>query len=284
MAKASPPQKKKILENPVLASAVVPTAIVLVGVLIIWGMTQLLSGEKNYRELVEEMNSRTFGNRWVAAFELSKVLANKKVPPEEIPWLVDNLKKIYGESVDPRTRNFIIMALASVASPTDITFLEKAVADPDPQVKFNAVVSLGNFSSGLLKNAGPLLTLLEGSDEGLAQASAFALAHHQVQAAVPKLRQLLQASGPGLKYAAATALIAFKDESAVPTLRQILLEANLGAQFNPEQTLNLKLRVVNALRTYQWKVLNDELGSVAENGTNLKLSTNAQAALNFLKN
>ena len=91
-------RNKKILENPFLASAVVPIAVVLTAIVIVMGLTKLLTIEKDYHNLVEEMSSKTFGNRWVAAFELSKVLANQKVPRDEIPWLVDNLKKIYIEN------------------------------------------------------------------------------------------------------------------------------------------------------------------------------------------
>jgi len=280
-------RNKKILENPFLASAVVPIAVVLTAIVIVMGLTKLLTIEKDYHNLVEEMSSKTFGNRWVAAFELSKVLANQKVPRDEIPWLVDNLKKIYIENQDPRTKNFIILALTSLPIEflnNSLSFFETALEDSDAQVRFNALVAIGNYPSGTFKNYSSVLNNLNSNDLGLVQASIFVLAHHKIQAAVPKLRDLVNSKELSTKYAAATALIAFKDEACLPVLKEILTQDNLGEKFNSEQTQNLKLRVVDALRSYHWESLNSELKSVAENGTNLKLSTRAQEVLNFFKN
>ena len=87
---ASRPGGKKLLENRYLSNFMVPVAILLVGALIIFGVTKMLSTERTYRDLVREMQSKTFGNRWIAAFELSKLLAAKKIPPDEFPWLILN--------------------------------------------------------------------------------------------------------------------------------------------------------------------------------------------------
>jgi hypothetical protein len=64
-----------------MSGIAVPIAIVLVGALIIFGVTKMLSSGKNHRDLIDEMNSKTFGNRWVAAYELSKFLAAQKTQP-----------------------------------------------------------------------------------------------------------------------------------------------------------------------------------------------------------
>src|SRR5680860_68395 len=99
---------KKILESSPLSGIAVPIAIVLVGAAIIFGVTKMLSTGKNHRDLVEEMNSKTFGNRWVAAYELSKFLAAQKIPAEDMPWVIENLSHVYKTSVYSRTRNFIV--------------------------------------------------------------------------------------------------------------------------------------------------------------------------------
>ena len=62
-----------------MSGIAVPIAIILIGALIIFGVTKMLSTGKNYRDLVEELHSKTFGNRWVAAFELSKFIASEKI-------------------------------------------------------------------------------------------------------------------------------------------------------------------------------------------------------------
>ena len=56
----NPTQPKKILESSPFSGIAVPIAIVLVGGLIIFGVTKMLSSGKNHRDLIEEMNSKTF--------------------------------------------------------------------------------------------------------------------------------------------------------------------------------------------------------------------------------
>src|SRR5690606_663220 len=141
------PPTKKMLESSPLSGISVPIAIVLVGALIIFGVTKMLSTGKNHRDLVDELNSKTFGNRWVAAYELSKFLASSKIPKEDMPWVIENLSKVYRETVDARTRNFVVLALGSLNNPLCLPVLNTALEDPDHQVKFNAVVALGNMSA-----------------------------------------------------------------------------------------------------------------------------------------
>ena len=51
-----------------------PLGIILIGLLIFWAMMRLLFVERSYKDLVYELESKSFGNRWVSAFELSKAL------------------------------------------------------------------------------------------------------------------------------------------------------------------------------------------------------------------
>ena len=93
---------------------VIPFAIVLIGSLIIFGVTKMLQTDSGYKDLVRELHSKTFGNRWIAAFELSKVISANGVPEDEVPWLVENLNDLYSSAVDSRTKNFIIVALGAM--------------------------------------------------------------------------------------------------------------------------------------------------------------------------
>ena len=123
---------KKILESSPLSGIAVPLAIVIVGALIIFGVTKMLSSGKNHRDLIEEMNSKTFGNRWVAAYELSKFLASSKIPKEDMPWVIENLSKVYYESVDARTRNFVVLALGSLKNPLILPVIGSFLHTPSP--------------------------------------------------------------------------------------------------------------------------------------------------------
>src|SRR5690606_15943635 len=90
--------------------------IVLVGALIIFGVTKMLSADRSYKDLVRELHSKTFGNRWVAAYELSKLISSSQIPEEDVPWLIANLTELYKGAQDSRTRDFIVVAMGALKS------------------------------------------------------------------------------------------------------------------------------------------------------------------------
>ncbi len=278
---------EKILEKPLMGGIAVPVAIVLVGALIIFGVTRMLSVGKTYRDLVSELHSKTFGNRWVAAYELSKVIASKQVPEKDLPWLVENLSTVYKNSIDARTRNFIILAIGSIGTKDCLETLKLAINDKDAQVKFNAIVSIGNFDSSMLEGFdwSVITKLLESTDAGIRQVSSYALANHKVEKAALSIRFLLADSDITVKHAAAISLIAFKSEAAIKNLKEILeLDSKVNTFYDASQIETLKISLINALIKEKWNILTDEIEKLTVNAGNTKLSVKAAEALNILKN
>ena len=287
---SAPQTQKKILENPFVGSLVVPIAIVLVGALIIFGVTKMLSAERSYKDLVNEIQSKTFGNKWVAAYELSKQINSAQIPVEDYPWLVENLSVAYKNSVDPRTRGFIIAALGALRTELALPILQVALKDIDTDVKFHAVVSIANMPKGIQFDWAPTLEMLKSPEAILRQASTLALATHQVPEAEEAIRPLLRDDNLTVKYAAATALIAYKDENAQPLLEEILLikypteaERVQPPALDGKQITDLKLSVLVTLEKYNWKVLNNTILEVAQNDSNISVATKAKEVLNLLK-
>lgn len=282
--------QKKLLENPFVGSLVVPIAIVLVGALIIFGITKMLSSERSYKDLVEEIQSKTFGNKWVAAYELSKQINSSQIPQTDYPWLVTNLTEAYKNSIDPRTRGFIIAALGALKTELAVPSLQLALSDADMDVKFHAIVSMANMSKGTRFDWTKVLELLESDKPILKQAAILALATHAVPEAQAPIRTALRETNNIVKYAAATALITYKDEDAVSTLKEILLmkypsvEARVQAPaLDAQQVTDLKMSVLSTLQKNGWTKLNDIILEVANSDTNNSVATKAKEVLNQLK-
>lgn len=281
-------EQKKILEQSPLSGITVPIAIVLVGALIIFGVTKMLSSGKNHRDLVEELNSKTFGNRWVAAYELSKFLASSKIPAEDMPWVIENLSQVYTESVDARTRNFVVLALGSIRSPLTLTTLNKALDDQDPQVKFNAVVSLGNMPQDAQIAWDKIESFCDqDNDLGLKQVALLALASHHRPSAQDKALPALNNSDRTVRYAAATTLIQFKNPAAIPTLEEILglrYDIQDPAALNGVQVEGLKMSVLENIEKSKWNDLTNLVQKIEETDPNVRVSTKAKLVLKVLKN
>lgn len=285
-----PQTQKKLLENPFVGSLVVPIAIVLVGALIIFGITKMLSAERSYKDLVNEIQSKTFGNKWVAAYELSKQINSSQIPVEDYPWLIENLSVAYKDSVDPRTRGFIIAALGALRTDLALPVLQVALQDIDTDVKFHAIVSIANLPKGIQFDWAPLIQMLKAPEAIIRQSSILALATHQVPEAKAAIIPLLRDESLVTKYAAATALIAYKDESSKDVLVEIL---NLPypppeARVQPpaldvKQITDLKLSVLITLQKYDWNILNNTILEVANKDANISVATKAKEVLNILK-
>jgi HEAT repeat protein len=279
---------KKILESSPLSGIAVPIAIVLVGALIIFGVTKMLSTGKNHRDLVEEMNSKTFGNRWVAAYELSKFLAAQKIPKEDMPWVIENLSQVYRESVDARTRNFVVIALGSLNNPLSLPVLNSALDDQDHQVKFNAVVSLGNMDKGSAIHWDKVGALLEQeTDVGLKQVALLTMAAHQQVNTEEKALSLLNSAEKTLRYAAASVLIQTKTQEAIPTLEEILnlrYDIAQAGELNGAQVEALKMNVLENLEKSKWNELAEVVKKVEQDDTNIRVTTKAKQVLKVLKN
>lgn len=286
----SPKTQKKILENPFVGSLVVPIAIVLVGALIIFGVTKMLSADRSYKDLVNEIQSKTFGNKWVAAYELSKVINSSQIPEEEYPWLVQNLTIAYKDSIDARSRAFIIAALGALRNELTVETLSIAQIDQDLDVRFHAVVGLGNMPKDALVNWTQTIKMLEAPETVIRQTAVLALATHKVSEAEAEIVKVLNDQSAVVRYAAATALIAYKNTVAKDTLGEILkLKGPAdGAIVAPPaldavQIRDLKLSVMDTLAKNNWSELNNILLELAKGEENISVATKAKEVLNLLK-
>jgi HEAT repeat protein len=283
-----------------MGSLVIPIAIVLIGALIIFGVTKLLSSERNYRDLVQELQSKTFGNKWIAAYELSKKLATAQIPAEEIPFIVKTLDETYTESIqDPRTRDFVIVALGVLKSPLGVPVIYRGLKDSDTNVVFHSLVALANMPKGSeMANSidWSLVTpFLKHDDLGFKQAAIMALSTHLVKSAEEEILSLTNDTNKFVRYSSATALINFKNKNALPILSEILkLEApqlsnQTSKNQNPSeldynQVAQLKLGLIESLERNNWKELNADLVDQSLKESNQQVALRMKEALNKLKN
>lgn len=278
---------KKIYDSNIFSGIGIPIAIVLGGALIVFGITKMLSSDRSYKDLVGEMKSKTFGNRWVAAYELSKVLNHSQVPEEEIPELVGELQQIYQSTDDPRTKQFIIAAAATIKGPITSDLLKIALTAGDASAKFHAVVGFSRYSKNDLPSVptNELINILNADDEVLAQSAALALATFEIPEAQEHLVSKLSQAPLGLRFSSALALIAYRNEKALPLLKQIMgddlaNDQEFKKRFQAKQILDLKLNILSSIEKYQWTFAYDIVKEAAsDKSSNEVLKTRAQQIL-----
>ena len=283
--------KKKLLENPFIGSLVVPIAIVLIGALIVLGVTSMLSTDRSHRDLVREMESKTFGNRWIAAYELSKLIATSSIPDKDIPWTVERLNRVYRDSRDPRTKDFIIVSLGALQHVDSLELfadvLSRDEEDAEGNSLFHALVAVGSYPTDIDFDWSLVAKFLSSRDVGLRQAAVLTLANHRVEEYQDEIEAQLHADSVGLRYSAAMGLIYFQNERALGTLREILWrkpESSPNAPFDARELLGLQMNVLGAVEKENWTVFEEILNEISEESENQQLALRAREILNRLKN
>jgi len=254
--------KDKISRSNPFSGATIPILIILLSVLIVGGVTKLLQSDKGYISLVEELEDKTFGNRWVAAFELSKYLSSSGIPKEDIPWLQEKLFKLYKlHSEDPRTRNFLVLASSSLKDSNSFPLLSLALSDSDPHVVFSAISSLGNFSQEEIRDFPfeKILPFLHSPDQTLQMSSIAVLSTFQIKnlSIDEQFLTLLTDSNQFVRFSAAIGLLHYGREEADQILLEIMdlpyLETatKVEGQVNPINSQNVEALKLNVIRAAQ---------------------------------
>jgi len=202
--------------------------------------------------------------------------------------VIENLSRVYFESVDGRTRNFVVLALGSLKNPLALKVLNKALEDQDPQVKFNAVVSLGNLEQveGIEWSKVEAL-LQQDQDPGLRQVALFAIASHRKSNTQELALPLLNSSEKTLRYAAANVLIHYKMTEVLPILQEM---ANLkydnatAGELNGAQVEGLKTNLLENIEKSKWTELTGLVEKLESNDLNIRVQTKAKQVLKGLKN
>lgn len=281
----NPKTDKKLLENPFVSSLVVPIAIVLVGALIVFGVTRMLSTDRSYKDLVREMQSKTFGNRWVAAYELSKVINTSSIPEEEIPWFIDQMTSLYQDSVDPRTREFIIVAVGAMQHQQAIKVLSLGLKDQVGAVQFHALYSLGNMPLGSDIDWDLVKPFLQHEDFGLRHAALLSLAHHQVSGMDREFVQMLGDEVVSVRYAAAMALIPSQNPEALPILERVLkAQSGSAVLLDDAQLIDLQINIASLIARSKWEHFEAIFSDIVQLNPNPRLKAKSIEVLNLLKN
>ncbi|MDA9189460.1 hypothetical protein N9O57_00620 [bacterium] len=282
--------EQKLLEKNPMGGIAVPIAIVLVGALVIFGVTKMLSTDRSYKDLVYELESKTFGNRWVAAFELSKVLSNEhnldedeKISPQDRAWLVGKLETIYFSASDPRTKEFIVVALGSLGEKSSLGVHLDALNSDSKERQFHALVAISRSKIDESFDWQEVYKLLDSDDKGLVQSAIFTIATQKAPGASARLARFLSSENLNLKYSAAVALLLYKNEKALEVSKEILSLPLENRFYDPNKTRALKFNVLNALQTNPWDKLAELIEERALKDSDIKVVSRANQVLKVLK-
>lgn len=303
MEQAKQTLKEKIKSESPLSGITVPLLIIVLSVVIVAGVSKMLSHDKGYVTLVDELRDKTFGNRWVAAFELSKYLSSSHIPKEDIPWLEEQLLDIYlkGES-DPRTQKFLTLTAGSLKGEKSLALLEKAFQSTDNDILFSALTSLSQWENvpstfnwqPIINIASTQENVHSKNDEALQHTALVVLTKHLRSEVIPLLRDnLSNSNSKNIQDVSAIALIYFNEWDGIERINELMnLPYDSSDKAKPNQSLFVeanKLNIIQAIQSLVKKNIKVPekmvalLSNVEKNDSNIQVKTRAKEILLMLQ-
>lgn len=207
---------------------VVPSLIVLlcVGVFLMFGL--LSNEQKSARDFLQEVRTRSGGDRWQAAFELSRVLSRQKgtADPQLVADVIAVMKTEGG--TDPKVRKYLLIALEYLGSREAGPAIIESLEDPDADVRLHAARALASLQS-VPGAAGPLAKLLADEDAAIRKVAIYALGQTRDPAAIPALLPGLSDPSVEIRWNSALALAVLGDRTGLPILTQMIDRAHLDS-------------------------------------------------------
>ena len=238
---------KNILANPI----VLTLAIILLGALIVIIPVKMLTRQHSYHDLLREMKSASFGNPYVSAMELAKIITADKIPSEEKSAVAKELEQIYRQSSQKRIKALITAMAGVLGEATGLPLIYQGLQSGDNDLQFHAVVALGRMKKGLAIDWNQLIPFLQSSDPLLRQGAVLSLATHRVPQGEKPILSLLSSTESNLRYSVALGLINYKNPQALPTIEEILFSPN--PPLNPDTHRAFKLNILQLLEKNNWR-------------------------------
>jgi hypothetical protein len=201
---------------------VVPSLIVLlcVAIFIMFGL--VTSEDKTAEEFLQEVRVGSGGERWLAAFELSRLISQQPGLSDDDRLVTEIAGMIRDEAQgDPKVRMYLVTALEHLGNPSAVPVIVESVRDPDPDVRLHAAKALGAFG-GIGDAVEPLAALLDDEDASIRKVAIHALGQTRDPGAIPIVMPHLEDPIEDIRWNTALALAVLGDGSGTSVIGTML--------------------------------------------------------------
>ena len=228
---------------------IVPSLVVLLCVAIFVMFGLLTSEDKTAREFLQEVRSGQGNDRWQAAFELSRLIAQQPDLGRDETLTGEIVAVIENEGAhDPLIRKYLIIALENLGNPGAAPTILKLLGDADPDVRLQAARAASTLE-GVEEAVEPLAALLQEEDPAMRKVATYALGQTKDEAAIEHLLPRLEDPSEDVRWNAAVALAVLGDASGRDVIAQMLDRGHLDAieGISESQKVNALINGVQAV-------------------------------------
>lgn len=244
------------------------------------GVVLLTTENDTPQTLISAIKSGSPSRRWQKAFELSNELNRpdiaKKIDPAILNEIIFILKD--KQNFDPKTRNYMAIALGRFNIPVVVQTLKEALSDPSEDVRLSALWSLGTLQAR--ECADEVKKFLEADRSEFRKIAAYVLGAMGDASAIPSIQKLLNDPSHDVRWNAALALARLGNDGGQDILLQMLDPALFSGLGMKESEIEIvRINAIKGLALIQKPESIKILQSLSRQDNNLKIRQAAMDAL-----
>ena len=280
MEEVSP--KEKPLKRILIHSLIVIPFAIAVSCALLFAAVRLLTREKQTAyDFLEDVKVGGATKRWQSAFELSKMLANPDLVPQEEGFtqeMVSAFRK--SKQDDSRVRQYLALAMGRTGKAVFFEPLTEDIAH-EKEENLSAVI----YAIGMLKDPRGVAILnqfLDHREGRIRSIAVVAIGNIAYPPSLGKLRKALYDSEPNVQWGAAISLAKMGDSTGKPILLKMLDREYLSKfpEVDWQEQNYLLLSAIEAASLLHESELNAQLERLSKTDSNMKIKA---AALEKLK-
>ncbi|MBK53567.1 MAG: hypothetical protein CMG58_02975 [Candidatus Marinimicrobia bacterium] len=275
-------EKKSTLQVVVHSFFVVPLIIAVFAVMIFLFIRLMTSEPNSARDYLQDVKIGGTTKRWQGAFELSKLLSNPKMVPKDEMFVNEMIStfKYSSSDRDARIQQYLAIAMGATKDKRYTQTLIDAIDGSDEGVIQACAFALGNI--GTTDAIDPLEKLLDNSEPQIRLHAVIALGKIGEPSTAPLLKKMLSDPEPNVRWDASIALAKQKDSSGRSILLDLLDRKYLNSfpNIDEKEKVQVILVAISVAHFIQNQELKTVLVDIKENDQNLKIREAARIALN----
>ena len=274
-------EKKSTLQVVVHSFFVVPLIIAVFAVIIYLFIRLMTSEPNSARDYLEDVKIGGTTKRWQGAFELSKLLSNPKMVPKDEMFVNEMIStfKYSSNDRDARIQQYLAIAMGATKDERYTKTLIEAMNGADEGVVQACAFALGNI--GKYDAIDPLKGLLDNPEPQIRLHAVIALGKIGSPSTAPDLRKMLTDPEPNVRWDASIALAKQKDSSGRSILIDLLDRKYLNSfpNIDEKEKVQVILVAISVSHFVQNQELKTVLSNIRDNDDNLKIREAARIAL-----
>jgi HEAT repeat protein len=227
-------------------------------------------------DYLEDVRVGGLTKRWQSAFELSKILANPKLVPQDARFTAE-LKNVYEKSSgdDERVRQYLALAMARTGDPKFADTLIKNIGREKDENLTAIIYALGILRAPQAVDV--LLPYLRDDNARVRLVTVMALGNIGDGRSLAEIRKLLSDDEPNVQWESAVALAKNKDAAGRELLLK-LLDRSYLSQFpdvDPEEQTHVMVVAIQASAPLADAAIDSKLQELFSNDRNMKVRSAA---------